>query len=93
VVVVVLVLVLLVLVEVVVVITTGMKYELVQTPVDLTWIIVAESGTVTVYPANNEALGTFVATGTVYPSASVYMLKGPVSAPATVSVTNTVCAI
>jgi hypothetical protein len=78
---------------VVVVIPIGIRSKFVHTPVDCTFIIVAASGTVTLYPASNEALDTPIATGTLYPSASEYMLKGPVSAPATVSVTNTVCAI
>jgi hypothetical protein len=85
-----------VLVEVLVVVVRliGIRSKLLQTPVDNTLIVVAASGTdVRRYPANIAALDTPVTIGTEYPSASEYKLKGPVSTPAVVNVTNTVCAI
>lgn len=74
--------------------TMGSVTELVHTPFDFTIICVAALGTnIDVYPATNEALGTFTSKGFTNPSASENRSKGPVSAPANVNVINTVCGI
>lgn len=74
--------------------TMGSISSDVHTPFDFTFICVAASGTnMDVYPACNEALGTFTSKGFVNPSASENRSKGPVSVPANTNVINTVCAI
>lgn len=72
----------------------GNVTELVHTPFDFTLTCVAASGTnIDVYPATNEALGTFTSKAFINPSASEYKSKGPVSVPAKDNVINTVCGI
>jgi hypothetical protein len=54
-------------------------------------MIVVKSGTSEEeYPASKDALGTPDSNAVTYPSRFEYRLKGPESAPATVSVINTV---
>ena len=81
-----------VLVVVVVVVTKpviGKSTKLAQTPVDITLIIVAVSGTkFEVYPDKRLALLTPVSKGVVNPSESEYKLKLAVSIPAVVNVIN-----
>jgi hypothetical protein len=85
--------------DVVVVVVTllpviGSDIEFVQSPFDLNCTIVAALGTdVERYPANNNAFEIFISKGTLYPSASEYKSKGPVSDPAIVNVIKTDCAI
>jgi hypothetical protein len=74
--------------------TIGSVIEFVHNPFETTFINVAALGTAyDVYPAVNAAFEIFISKGDVYPSASEYRSKGPVSVPAIVSVINTVCAI
>jgi hypothetical protein len=74
--------------------TIGSVIEFVHVPFDTIFINVAALGTAyDVYPAVNAAFEMLIAKGDVYPSASEYRSKGPVSVPAIVSVITTVCAI
>lgn len=58
---------------------------------DITLTIVVPSGTKElVYPTKRAALLTPVSKADIYPSTSEYRLKGPVSAPAVVSVMVTI---
>jgi len=77
----------------VVVVTSSrtISIKLVQSPRDTNLTVVVKLGTAEEeYPASKDALGTFVANADTNPSVFENRLKGPVSAPATVSVINTV---
>lgn len=74
--------------------TIGSVIKFVHVPFDTILMSVAALGTLyDVYPATKDAFGILNSNGAVYPSASEYRSKGPVSVPAIVSVITTVCAI